>query len=81
MAFKFSLHITLSLPEGVRKIWNQAQKSVIEIFIGEKERWTNKGTDKQYYIIQLTTIKLCTKFQNRNQVVAEKSLTINVHII
>ena len=41
-----------------------------EIFIGEKEKWINKGTDKQYvavffcYTIQLITIKLCTKFQN-----------------
>ena len=40
-----------------------------EISIGEKEKCTNKGTDKQYvavfcYTIQLTTIKLCTKFQN-----------------
>ena len=40
-----------------------------EISIGEKEKWTNKGTDKQYvavfcYTIQLITIKLSTKFQN-----------------
>ena len=38
-------------------------------FIGEKEKWTNKGTDNKYvavfcYTIQLITIKLCTKFQN-----------------
>ena len=42
-----------------------------EISIGEKEKRTNKGTDKQYvavfcYTIQLITIKLCTKFQNPN---------------
>ena len=40
-----------------------------EISIGEKEKWTNKGTDKQYVTvfcktIQLITIKLCAKFQN-----------------
>ena len=45
-----------------------AEKSVTEISIGEKEKSTNKGTDKQYvavffcYRIQLITIKLCTKF-------------------
>ena len=42
-----------------------------EISIWEKEKWRNKGTDKQYvavfcYTIQLITIKLCTKFQNPN---------------
>ena len=46
-----------------------AEKYVTEISIGEKEKWTNKGTDKQYvavfcYTIQLITIKLCIKFQN-----------------
>ena len=45
------------------------ENSVAESFIGEKEKWTNKGTDMQYvdvffYIIQLITIKLYTKFQN-----------------
>ena len=45
-----------------------AEKSVTEISIGEKEKWTNKGTDKKYEAvfcdkIQLITIKLCTKFQ------------------
>ena len=38
-----------------------AEKSVTEIKIGEKQKWTNKGTDKQYvaflYTIQLITIK------------------------
>ena len=49
-----------------------AEKSVTEISIGEKEKLTNKGTDKQYvavlffYTIQLITTKLCTKFQNPN---------------
>ena len=42
-------------------------QSVTEIFIVEKEKWTNKGTDKQYVAvffcntIQLITIKLCSK--------------------
>ena len=50
-----------------------AEKSVTEISIGEKEKWTmknkkNKATDKQYMAsfcntLQLITIKLCTKFQ------------------
>ena len=26
----------------------RTEKSVTEMFIGEKEKWTNKGTDKQY---------------------------------
>ena len=25
----------------------EAEKSVMEIFIGEREKWTNKGNDKQ----------------------------------
>ena len=50
-----------------------AEKSVTEISIGEKEKWTNKGTDKHYvavfcYTVQLITIKLCTKFQNPNPI-------------
>ena len=53
-----------------------AEKSVLEISIGTKEKWTNKGTDMQYvavfcYAIQLNTIKLWTKFQ----AVAEKYFT------
>ena len=48
---------------------NRTEKSATEIFIGEKEKLTNKETDMQYvavfcYTIQLITIKLCTKFQN-----------------
>ena len=44
-------------------------------FFGEKEKWTNKGTDNQndnqnvsvlLYTIQLISIKLRTKFQNPN---------------
>ena len=57
-----------------------------EIFIGEKEKRTNKGTDKQYVAvlcctIQLITIKLGTDFRILSQVSAEKFLTEkNVHL-
>ena len=30
-----------------------AEKYVTEISIGEKEKWTNKGTDKQYVAVLL----------------------------
>ena len=30
-----------------------AEKSVTKISIGEKEKWTNKGTDKQYVAVLL----------------------------
>ena len=30
-----------------------AEKSVTEISIGEKEKWTNKGTDTQYVAVLL----------------------------
>ena len=37
--------------QGVYKIWRlsfiEAEKFVTEIFIGEKEKWTNNGNDKQ----------------------------------
>ena len=47
----------------------EAEKSVTENFVREKEKWTNKGTDKQYvadslYTVQLVITKLCTKFQD-----------------
>ena len=47
----------------------EAEKSVIENFVREKEKWTNKGTDKPYVadsLIYSTTVqnKLCTKFQD-----------------
>ena len=32
-----------------------AEKSVTEIFIGEKEKWTNKETDKQYVAVFFVT--------------------------
>ena len=45
------------------------EKSLMEIFVREKEKWTNKGTDKQYvadsfYTVQLVITKRCTKFQD-----------------
>ena len=50
-----------------------------EIAIGEKENEHIKGLINNMwlfcYTIKLITIKLCTKFQNLSQVVAEKSLT------
>ena len=45
-----------------------AEKSVIiEIFVGEKEKWTNKRTDKQhvsdsFYTVQLDIPIRCIKF-------------------
>ena len=44
-------------------------KFVTEIFIGEKEKWTNKGNDKRRrlilsYTIQQVIPNICTKFQN-----------------
>ena len=32
---------------------NKSWESVTEISIGEKEKWTNKGTDKQYVAVLL----------------------------
>ena len=43
----------------------EAEKSVTEMFVSEKEKWTNKGADELFqYTIQLVIAKLCTKFQN-----------------
>ena len=48
----------------------EAKKSVTEIFIEEKEKWTNKGNDKQEedadaLLDNTTSIpNICTKFQN-----------------
>ena len=33
----------------------EAEKFVAEISIGEKEKWTNKGTDKQYMAVFFVT--------------------------
>ena len=38
---------------------------MMEKFIGKAEKWTNKGTDKQYVADSLLVIPdVCTKFQN-----------------
>ena len=57
-----------------------AEKFVTEISIGEKEKLTNKGTDKQYVAVILlhNTTSLSSflpNFRIRSRVVAEKSLT------
>ena len=36
-----------------------AEKSVTEIFVGEKEKWTNTGTDKQYVANSLIHSSTC----------------------
>ena len=47
-----------------------AENSVTKCFIGEKEKWTNKGNDKQQHADSLLhnttshTKHFCTKFQN-----------------
>ena len=59
--------------------WIGAEKCVTEIAIGEKEKWTNKGTDKQYVAVLL--LHNTTNFRILTQVVAERSLTEkNVHM-
>ena len=46
----------------------KAEKFVTENFVREKEKWTNKGTDKPYVAdsliqsVQLIITKICTKF-------------------
>ena len=50
-------------------------------FIGKKEKWTNKGTDKQYvadYLLHNTTCHTQPLYQS--QVVAEKSLMEDLHM-
>ena len=37
----------------------EAEKSVTEIFVGEKEKWTNKGTDTQYVADSLLHSTTC----------------------
>ena len=46
-----------------------AENSVTKCFIGEKEKWTNKGNDKQQHadsLLHNTTVipNICAKFQN-----------------
>ena len=57
-----------------------AENSVTKSFIGEREKWTNKGNDKStmlilFYTIQQVIPNICTKFQNPGTVVPEKSFT------
>ena len=43
-----------------------AEKSVKEFFVREKEKWTNKGTDKQYVadsLIHSTTVHYQALYQ------------------
>ena len=47
----------------------KAEKSVTEIFVGKKKKWTNKGTDKQHVADSLLHstachTQICTKFHN-----------------
>ena len=58
------------------------EKSATEIFIGDKEQWTNKGTDKQYvavffFVTQYNSSlsSFVPNFRIISLVVAEKSLT------
>ena len=37
----------------------EAEKSVTEIFVGEKKKWTNTGTDKQYIADSLLHSTTC----------------------
>ena len=62
-----------------------AEKSVTEISIGEKGKWTNKGTDKQYvavFVVQynLSLSSFVPNFRIISQVVAEKSLAEKMSI-
>ena len=63
-----------------------AEKFVTEISIGEKEKWTNKGTDKQYvadfFVPQYNSSlsSFVPNFRIISQVVAEKSLTEKMSI-
>ena len=44
----------------------EAEKSVIDNFVREKEKWTNKGTDKQYVadsLIHSTTVHYKALYQ------------------
>ena len=62
-----------------------ARKADTWIFIGEKEKWINKGTVKQYVAVFATQYNsslssFVPNFRILTQVVAEKSLTKNVHM-
>ena len=61
----------------------EAEKSVTEIFVGEKKKWKNKGPDKQYvadslwlcHTVQLVIPYIVLNFKILSQVVSGKSLT------
>ena len=62
-----------------------AVKSLTEISIREKEKWTNEGTDMQYVDVFVTQNNsslwsFVPNFRILTQVVAEKSLTIKMSI-
>ena len=46
---------------------NTTEKSATEIFIGEKEKWTNKGTDTQYVAVFCYTSFLQHNTTHHNQ--------------
>ena len=64
----------------------EAEKSVTETFVREKEKWTNKGTDKQYVadsLIHITTCHYQALYKILGQVIPEKSLmekSLHTHI-
>ena len=56
-----------------------AEKPVIEIFVKEKEKWPNKGTDKQYVAdsfiqFNLSLPSFVPNFKILSQIVPEKFL-------
>ena len=55
----------------------EAEQSVTENFVREKEKWTNKGTDKQHVATQynLSLPSFVPNIKILGQVVPEKSLT------
>ena len=56
---------------------------MMENFIGKKEKWTNKGTDKQYVadsLLHSTTSTFVPNLIILSQVVAMKSSTEYVHM-
>ena len=69
----FLPHNILGPYQGVYKIWRLAvigaENSVTKCFIGEKEKWTNKGIIRSSILILFHTIQqvvpnICTKFHN-----------------
>ena len=82
--FIFIYRIRLACPQVYTKFENtgsnRSQKSATYIFIGEKEKWTNKGTDMQYVAVFVSQynsslLSVVPNFRILTLVVAEKSLT------